>query len=114
MSSFKKLHEKWRKNREEARKNAALVKQRLLKEGTLVFKKYGIEMAVIFGSLAEERHTPTSDIDLLVRYLTNDKFYDFKRELEDTIGGPIDLYTDKDDTMFVNKIISRGEVIYEI
>lgn len=114
MSSFRKFHEKRRKNREEARKNAALVKQRLLKEGTPVFQKYGIETAVIFGSLANKRYKKASDIDIFVRYLSNEKYYDFKRELEDAVETPIDLYTDKDDTLFVEKIITRGEVIYEI
>jgi predicted nucleotidyltransferase len=114
MTSFSKFHEKKRKSREEARKNTLLVKQRLLKEGRPVFVKYGIQKAVLFGSLADRRFQKSSDVDIFVAYLPNEKFYDFKRELENAVALPIDLYTDKDDPVFVKKILTRGEVIYEI
>ena len=111
---FTKLQEKWRQNREDARKNAAAVKHLLLQKGTPIFLKYGIEKAVIFGSIVDGRHTSMSDIDLFVQYLANERFFDFKRELEDALNIPVDLHTDKDDSSFIKKIMSRGEVIYEV
>jgi len=112
--TFTKLQKKWVKAAEERKKNAAKAKQKLLQGGTAVFKKYDIEKAVIFGSLIEQRFEGQSDIDIFVRYLSNDKFWEFRRDLEEAVGLPIDLYTDKDEKVFVRKILSRGEVIYEV
>jgi predicted nucleotidyltransferase len=112
--SYDKLKKKWYKIAEERRHFETTAKQRLLNEGVAVFEKYGIEKVVIFGSLTEQRFGEKSDIDIFVRYLSNDKFWEFKRVLEEAVGLPIDLYTDKDEKTFVQKIMSRGEVIYEV
>ena len=52
---------------------------------------------VLFGSAAENRSRPDSDIDLFVRLLHGDNYWDFIRELEDTLELPVDVYTDTDD-----------------
>jgi predicted nucleotidyltransferase len=56
----------------------------------------------------------SSDVDILVASLGNDKYWEFLHELEETVNFSIDLYTDKDDPVFVKKIMERGEVFYEI
>ena len=52
---------------------------------------------VLFGSAAENRSRPDSDIDLFVRLLHGDNYWDFIRELEDTLKLSVDVYTDTDD-----------------
>jgi predicted nucleotidyltransferase len=111
---FSHLKEKWDKDRESRVRDSARIKQLIRDRGTSVFKKYGIAKAVIFGSLAEERYSQTSDIDILVKDLSNEKYWEFRRELEEALDIPVDLYTDKDDPNFVTKILSRGELIYEV
>ena len=46
--------------------------------------------------------------------LKNRQYWDFRHELEEAVDLPIDLYTDSDDPILVEKIISRGETIYEV
>jgi hypothetical protein len=46
--------------------------------------------------------------------LRNSRYWDFRYELEGAVDLPIDLYTDLDDPIIVEKIISRGETLYEI
>ncbi len=113
-NQFSNLKEKWDKDREARVRDSARIKQLILDRGTTVFKKYGIVKAVIFGSLAEERYSQTSDIDILVKDLSNKKYWEFRRELEEALDIPVDLYTDKDESGFVNKILSRGVTIYEV
>jgi predicted nucleotidyltransferase len=69
---------------------------------------------VLFGSTTENRSRPDSDIDLFVQPLAGVDYWDFIRELEDTVGFLVDVYTDTDDEVFVKKILERGDVIYEI
>jgi hypothetical protein len=46
--------------------------------------------------------------------LKNSQYWDFRYELEEAVGLPIDLYTDLDDPILVEKIITRGETLYEV
>ena len=91
-----------------------MAREMLLKKGKAIFNKYSIRKAIIFGSLVEHRFGRRSDIDLYVEPLPNENYWDFEHELEEALGFPIDLYTDKDDKHFIHKILSRGEVIHEI
>jgi|TARA_B100000315_G_scaffold84011_1_gene77035 predicted nucleotidyltransferase len=61
-----------------------------------VFKKYHIPKAVLFGFAVKNRCRPDSDIDLFVSPLRVEEYWDFMRELEDTIGLPGDMHTDTD------------------
>lgn len=114
LNQFHQLKEKWDKDREARVRNSARIKQRILDRGTPVFKKYAIVKAIIFGSLADERYSQTSDVDIFVQDLPNENYWKFRRELEEALDIPVDLYTDRDDSRFVDKILSRGETIYEI
>ena len=112
--NFEKLKHKWSKERELRITESTKRKDRLHDQGENVFKKYGVTKAVIFGSVADGKGGRDSDIDLFVQPLTSEKFWDFRRELENEVGFTIDLYTGQDDPKFVSKILSRGTVVYEL
>ena len=111
---FTKLKEKWEREKKEREMRSKEYKETLLAKGIPVFKRYGIKQAVIFGSIQDERAIEGSDIDLFVQPLPNDKYWKFRRDLEESVEFPVDLYTDQDDKIFIDKIISRGEVIYAV
>jgi predicted nucleotidyltransferase len=112
--TFEKLKQKWLNDKQKRINRAAELKTALLTRGEPIFKKYGIRKVVLFGSVADERSGRASDIDILVQPLSADKYWDFRRELEDEINATVDIYTDNDDHVFVKKILSRGETVYEI
>lgn len=111
---FDKLKRRWERDRIRRHRDSELRKKLLKEKAIPVFKKYHISKAVLFGSAAENRCRPDSDIDLFVSPLPVEYYWDFMRELQDTIGLPVDTYTDTDDEVFVKKILERGEVLYEI
>ncbi len=111
---FDKLKQRWERERIRRQRDSELRKKLLKEKAIPVFKKYHISKAVLFGSAADNQCRPDSDIDLFVSPLPVEYYWDFMRELQDTIGLPVDMYTDTDDEMFVKKILERGEVLYEI
>ena len=114
MKKFDKLKQRWERDRIRRQEGSALRQKLLREKARPVFKKFRISKVVLFGSAVENRSHPDSDIDLFVRPLTAVDYWDFVRELEDTLGLPFDVYTDTDDEVFVKKTLERGEVIYEI
>jgi len=90
------------------------LKTMLLERGDVVFKKFYIRKVIVFGSVADGVCGETSDIDILAMPLKNSEYWDFRYELEEAVDLPIDLYTDLDDPILVQKIMSRGETIYEV
>lgn len=61
-------------------------------------QSYGVSSLAVFGSVARNEATPTSDIDLLVEFsgkLTFDRYMDFKFYLEDNLGRKVDLVDPK-------------------
>ena len=111
---FDKLRQRWEKDRIRRQKDSEMRREMLKKKAIPVFKKYNISKAVLFGSSVENRIRSDSDIDLFVRPLPASVYWEFVRELEETIGLPVDMVTDSDDEVFVKKILERGEVLYEI
>jgi predicted nucleotidyltransferase len=60
--------------------------------------RFGVEDLAVFGSVARNETTETSDVDILVRLkgrATFDGFMDLKFFLEDLLGVRVDLVTDK-------------------
>ena len=53
-----------------------------------------------------------SDIDLLVQPLQSADYWNFKRDIEEVMGYPVDLYTQDDEPLFVSKVQARGQVIF--
>jgi hypothetical protein len=46
--------------------------------------------------------------------LASKQYWHFRHELEKTLEFPVDVYTETDDPVFVEKIIERGETIYDV
>ena len=69
-------------------------------------------MAYMFGSIAEGRAGMASDVDLLVIGAKAADYWDLRRDLEEALGRPLDLFTQDDDRVLVTKIMARGKLIY--
>ena len=78
-----------------------------------IFIKYSIKKAYLFGSILNQSCRPESDIDLYVEDLESDKYWEMWRDLEELANQPVDLYYQHDDSVFVEKVKKRGELIYE-
>ena len=71
---------------------------RFLKEHLSEITHYGVKSLAIFGSCARDEATENSDIDLLVDFegqVTFDRYMDLKFFLEDSLGYPIDIVSQK-------------------
>ena len=112
--AFEKLKKRRAVQREGRKIRSKRLKSLLLERGLTVFKKFGICKVIVFGSVADGVCGEMSDIDILVMRLKNSQYWDFRYELEEAVGLPIDLYTDLDDPILVEKIITRGETLYEV
>jgi predicted nucleotidyltransferase len=112
MASYEKLKQRWSNEKSEQEARAAGFKKQLLENGTPIFQRYNLQVVYLFGSVASGKSREDSDIDLYVSALPVDRYWRFRRELEEAVQLPIDLYTDSDDVAFVKKIIERGEKVY--
>lgn len=60
--------------------------------------RYGVKRLALFGSAARDELGATSDVDVLVEFAgpaTFAAYMDLKFHLEDLLGRPVDLVTDK-------------------
>lgn len=112
--TFDKIKEKWALERKDRLNRSETLKRLVIEKGTPIFEKYGICKVILFGSVADGSCEETSDVDVLVISLSNDYYWDFRRELEDAVGVRLDVYTDMDESKFVKKIVFRGETLYEV
>jgi predicted nucleotidyltransferase len=90
------------------------VKRRLIEDGMQIFKKYKIKKVVLFGSVLENKMCAHSDVDILVDPLSAEHFFTFQCVLEEKLNLPVDLHTMNEDSKFIEKVLERGEVIYEV
>jgi predicted nucleotidyltransferase len=71
--------------------------QSLQKQVQPILKEAGVASSFVFGSYARGEATQTSDVDLLVEFMPNDKsLFDLirlKHRLEDTLGVSVDINT---------------------
>lgn len=61
-------------------------------------RRYGVTDIALFGSVARNRISEHSDIDLLVRFdgpATSKRYFGVQFYIEDLTGRPVDLVTDK-------------------
>jgi predicted nucleotidyltransferase len=114
LQSWNGLKKRWAEERAGRKALADQRRRALAARGPAIFARYGICRAVVFGSVTAARCRGSSDLDLLVLPLANQDYWDFRRELEEALGFPVDLYTDRDDPTFVEKILARGETVYEV
>ena len=91
----------------------AVRKRKIVDQFTGIFKKYGVKRAYLFGSIQKQSCLPSSDIDIYVEDLENEKYWKMWHDLEEAGNQPVDLYCQYDDPVFVEKIKQRGELIYE-
>jgi predicted nucleotidyltransferase len=78
--------------------NRAKVLQILSEHKAQVVRRFGVASLALFGSTARDAATPDSDVDLLVGFVgpaTSAQFFGVQFYLEDVLGCPIDLVTDK-------------------
>ena len=67
-------------------------------EGQELKRKYGVKTLAVFGSMARGDDREGSDVDVLVSFeggTTFDRYFDLKFHLEEMLGRPVDLVTDK-------------------
>jgi hypothetical protein len=60
--------------------------------------RYGVSRLALFGSAVRDQARPDSDIDILVSFdgpATSQRYFGVPFMLEDVLGRPVDLVTDK-------------------
>ncbi len=63
-----------------------------------LISQFGVTRLALFGSVARDSATPRSDVDVLVSFdgpATSARFFGVQFYLEDRLGCPVDLVTDK-------------------
>lgn len=61
-------------------------------------RRFGVVRLVLFGSLARDEAHPGSDVDVMVSFsgpATSQQYFGVQFYLEDTLGCPVDLVTEK-------------------
>lgn len=82
-----------------------------LEQCVRILKEFGATDIYLFGSVARNQATPTSDIDLAVRGISGDKLFAILGQLEDWVESNIDLVLLDEESAFTQHIeekISRG------
>ena len=72
--------------------------QLLLKSKHLLQERFGVVRLALFGSTARGAASDTSDIDILVAFdgpATSRRYFGVQFYLEDLLGRPVDLVTEK-------------------
>jgi predicted nucleotidyltransferase len=78
--------------------NRATALQILSEHKALIAQRFGVASLALFGSTAREAATAESDVDVLVGFAgpaTSAQFFGVQFYLEDLLGCPVDLVTEK-------------------
>ena len=81
-------------------------------KGTLA-RRFGVAELAVFGSFARDRATNDSDLDVLVRFdgpIHWERYFGAQFYLEDLLGRPVDLVTEKDLQPEVRRHVERKVV----
>ena len=100
---FRNLKKRWNSQIAEQQNIATQRKSALLGDGAAIFEKYSIKKVFLFGSVLEKKCTANSDIDILLIPLNDGDYWKIRFDLEETLGFPIDVYSQSDDPQFVKK-----------
>lgn len=76
----------------------AAVLQLLAQHKRAMAERFGVRDLALFGSVARGQASERSDVDLLVRFdgpATSERYFGLMFYLEDMLGRPVDLVTDK-------------------
>jgi uncharacterized protein len=71
---------------------------RLQQHKQTLVAEFGVRDLALFGSMARDRAGEASDVDILVRFegpATSARYFGLQFYLEDLLGRPVDLVTDK-------------------
>jgi predicted nucleotidyltransferase len=71
----------------------------------------GCNEVYLFGSLANGKTSPTSDIDLAVKGLKDNIFFEVLGKLLMALNHPVDLLSLEDENRFVALLKKRGELV---
>jgi predicted nucleotidyltransferase len=78
--------------------NRTLALQLLAQHKTELVKRFGVTDLALFGSTARDAARPDSDVDVLISFdgpATSARYFGVQFYLEDLLGCPVDLVTDK-------------------
>ncbi len=78
--------------------NRAQVLSLLSDSKTFLRERFGVVDLALFGSTARDNARPDSDVDLLVTFdgpATSERYFGVQFYLEDRLGRPVDLVTQK-------------------
>ena len=70
----------------------------LIKLKPELVERFGVTRLALFGSTARDEARPESDIDIVVAFdgpATSEKYFGVQFYLEDELGAPVDLVTEK-------------------
>ncbi len=109
--TFSKFEATLRRKQAERETRSVELRLRLIEKGVAVLKKYAVREAWLFGSVAAGKADSGSDLDLLVVPVEAADYWPLRRDLEEVLGCPLDLYTQADDAVLVRKVVERGERI---
>ncbi|MCY3801367.1 MAG: nucleotidyltransferase family protein [Chloroflexi bacterium] len=74
------------------------VLDRLRSQKKTLAERFGVTGLALFGSFARDQATEGSDVDILVRFdgpATSRSYFGVQFHIEDMLGRPVDLVTDK-------------------
>lgn len=78
--------------------NRAAILKLLSQSKPTLAERFGVMQLALFGSTARDEARPNSDIDILVSFdgpATSERYFGVQFFLEDMLGRPIDLVTNK-------------------
>jgi len=78
--------------------NRAQALQLLVQHKTVLAQRFGVTDLALFGSTARDAARPGSDVDVLISFdgpATSARYFGVQFYLEDLMGCPVDLVTDK-------------------
>jgi len=90
-----------------------IVLSKLRKNIRVIRRKFAVKGLSVFGSIARNQATRTSDVDVIVEFkdkATFDLFMDLKFYLEDLLGAGVDLVTDKAIRPEIRKAIEQEKI----
>ncbi len=110
---FEKFFKRNREEEERLREISRQIRQELVHVLEEISTRLSFEKAILFGSVREGRADPSSDVDLYITGLHPDQYYECMRLLEERLNRKVDLHTREEDPVFLERILEKGEVVYE-
>ena len=78
--------------------NKTLAIKKLSESKAFLASRYGVTELALFGSTVRDTAQETSDVDILVAFdgpATSERYFGVQFHLEDMLGCPVDLVTEK-------------------